>query len=183
MLKTYVSMVQAFVETRYRPISILPCARSSILFIAFAHTSSSQLVRSSLWFERTMVQYAINPNVRADNSTRSQSVSSSHHAYGTLEIFNSSYSLSRTIDQILSVINNPALLLSRVLASHPGSSSIPTIACPGKAIACPGAGGVDTYHHSRQVLVGLRYCDAYQLRLCVRSVVVKTLSCNCSTES
>ena len=31
------------------------------------------------------------------------------------------------------------------------------------------------YHHSRQVEVGLRYCDTYQLRLCVTSVVVSTL--------
>jgi len=31
------------------------------------------------------------------------------------------------------------------------------------------------HHHSRQVGVGLRYCDTYQLRLCVTSVVVTTL--------
>ena len=31
--------------------------------------------------------------------------------------------------------------------------------------------------------LGLRYCDTYQLRLCVRSVVAITLSCNCRTES
>ena len=39
------------------------------------------------------------------------------------------------------------------------------------------------YHYSRQVGVGLRYCDTYQLRLCVRSVVAITSSCNCRTES
>ena len=50
-------------------------------------------------------------------------------------------------------------------------------------IACLGVGGVHMYHHSRQVRVGLRYCDTYQLRLCVRSVVAITLSCNCRTES
>jgi hypothetical protein len=50
-------------------------------------------------------------------------------------------------------------------------------------IACLGVGGVHMYHHSRQVRVGLRYCDTYQLRLCVRSVVAITLSCNCCTES
>jgi len=50
-------------------------------------------------------------------------------------------------------------------------------------IACLGIGGVHMYHHSRQVGVGLRYCDTYQLRLCVRSVVVITSSCNCRTES
>ena len=50
-------------------------------------------------------------------------------------------------------------------------------------IACLGVGGVHMYHHSRQVGVGLRYCDTYQLRLCVRSVVAITLSCNCRTES
>ena len=44
-----------------------------------------------------------------------------------------------------------------------------------ETIACPGVGGVDMYHHSRQVEVGLRYCDTYQLRLCVTSVVVTTL--------
>ena len=32
-------------------------------------------------------------------------------------------------------------------------------------------------------LWGLRYCDTYQLCLCVRSVVAITLSCNCRTES
>ena len=32
-------------------------------------------------------------------------------------------------------------------------------------IACLGIGGVHMYHHSRQVGVGLRYCDTYQLRL------------------
>ena len=44
-------------------------------------------------------------------------------------------------------------------------------------------GGVDMYHYNRQVGVGLRYCDTYQLSLCVRSVVVITLSCNCRTET
>ena len=48
-------------------------------------------------------------------------------------------------------------------------------------IACLGFGGVHMYHHSRQVGVGLRYCDTYQLRLCDRSVVAITLSCNCRT--
>ena len=32
------------------------------------------------------------------------------------------------------------------------------------------------YHYSRQVGVGLRYCDTFQLSLCVTSVVVITLS-------
>jgi hypothetical protein len=50
-------------------------------------------------------------------------------------------------------------------------------------IACLGVGGVHMYHHSMQVRVGLRYCDTYQLRLCVRSVVAITLSYNCRTES
>ena len=93
-------MVKTFVETRYRPFSVLPCARSSILFIVFAYRSSGQVLRSSLWLKQTMVQYAVNPNVRTDYSTRSQSVSSEHHAHGTLEIFTSSYSLSRTINSI-----------------------------------------------------------------------------------
>ena len=53
----------------------------------------------------------------------------------------------------------------------------------GAGIACLGVGGVDMYHYSRQVGVGLHYCDTYQLSLCVRSVVVITLSCNCRTES
>ena len=71
-----ISMVEAFIETRCRSISILPCAGSFILFIAFAYTSGSQVVRRSLWIKRRMVQYALNQIVRADNSTRYQSVSS-----------------------------------------------------------------------------------------------------------
>jgi len=69
-------MVQTFFETRCGSISILPCARSSILFIVFAYTSGGQVVRRSLWIKRRMVQYALNPNVRVNNRTRCQSVSS-----------------------------------------------------------------------------------------------------------
>ena len=147
-------MVKALSLIRCRSIFIIPCAGSFILFIAFTHSSGSKVVRRSLWLKRSMVQYALNQNVRADKSTSSQSVSSKYHAYGSLEIFAGSYSVSRAIDSferpyLIGYQQSNIVYFRRYLAfSSFGIASRVIIALNAssiqqrKTIACPGRGGV-----------------------------------------
>ena len=50
-------MVQALFTLGFRSVLIIPCARSSILFIEFTHWSGSKIVRRSFWFKWRLVQY------------------------------------------------------------------------------------------------------------------------------
>ena len=123
-------MVKAFTTTRWRSISILPCAGSFILFIV--KSSAAHFGLSAAWFNTHSIRMSGPTIARTANLSVPNIMRMGRWKSLPAPILYQEQSTASN-DHILSVISDPTLftsediLLSRVLASRPGSSSLPTL--------------------------------------------------------
>ena len=130
-------MVQALFTIECRSIFIIPCARPSILFIEFPHSSGSKSSAahfglSEEWFNTHSIRMSGPTIARAADLSVTNIMRMGRWKSLPAPILYQEQSTALN-DHVLSVINDPNLftsddiLLSRVLASRPGSSKLPTL--------------------------------------------------------